>query len=243
MPPANVQLPTVPLTDTELIVFFFNCLIKPNVALRLYARGWGPASIVAALNKHRVVKPPYLRNTCSVKCTTAIKNGRKNYGDGWESEYRAALADAEDDRATDLIRADGHAGLDYYVRALGIHLREYPSDRDAGIFTKCVQYCVEHQAPYTMSNVYTLAVDLQNNTVPQHPASPAPSAVVTPPKVEPRADEGEETEVDWSEDEHAVSPTPLTKRKPAQHDFGGPLGFVTVNSPMEKTVKCTSEMK
>lgn len=174
IPPTNVQLPMIPLTDTEIIVYFFNSLSRPVVSLRLYARGWGPASIVQSLNDHRVVEPPYLRNTCSVKCTTAIKNGKKFYGDEWEAEYRTVLAEAEDCRATDLIRADEDDTCDYYVRALAVNLKQHPSGEDAGIFTACVKYCIENEAPYTMSNVHQLAVDLQDGNVPEHPASPDP---------------------------------------------------------------------
>lgn len=224
----------VPLTDTEVIVYFFNSLCKPAVSLRLYARGWGPASIVQALNDHRVVNPPYLRNTCSVKCTTAIKNGRKIYGVDWETEYRAIFAEAMDDRATDLIRADESLTVDYYVRALGANLKQHPADENAGIFTECVKYCIEQHAPYTMSNVYQLAVALQDHVVPQHPASPAISDVVTPPKVESRVEDGEEVGGSYSEDDFTGMSSPLAERNSFLRDLGGSTGFLAINALREE---------
>jgi hypothetical protein len=89
VPPSNAMIPFLPLTDTEIIVYFFNSLCRPIVSLRLYARGWGPAAISDAINSHRVVKPAYLRNTCSVKCTTAIKKGIEKYGEEWDVVTRA----------------------------------------------------------------------------------------------------------------------------------------------------------
>ncbi|KAF2629025.1 hypothetical protein BU25DRAFT_457280 [Macroventuria anomochaeta] len=231
IPPANVQLPMVPLTDTEVIVYFFNSLSRPIVSLRLYARGWGPASIVQALNDHREVEPPYLRNTCSVKCTTAIKNGKKLYGDEWEAENRAVLAEAEDCRATDLIRADEYDTVDYYVRALGVNLKQHPTGADAGIFTACVRYCIENQASYTMSNVYQLAIDLQDGNNPQHPASPAPSDVAPIPQT-PGCPQGDETEDEWTGDEAACSP--LAERKSHIVQSAGSTGFTAVNAPYEQ---------
>lgn len=229
VPPTNVQLPLVPLTDTEIIVYFFNSLSKPNVSLRLYARGWGPASIVQALNDHREIAPPYLRNTCSVKCTTAIKLGKKIFGDDWEAEHRAVFANASDAKATDLIRADENVTVDYYIRALGKNLKQHPEGQDAGVFTACVKYCIESNAPYTVSNVYQLAIDLQNGDVPQHPASPSSSAVVSPPQLSPRIEDGEVIQEEWSEDEAPQTPSPLTERKPQLTGFGGAISFPAVN--------------
>jgi hypothetical protein len=102
------------------------------VSLRLYARGWGPAAICHAVNTHRVVEPEYLRNTCSVKCTTAIKKGRDRYGDEWESYNRAILSDkgTTDEKATDMIRlgSDELANAsDFDVRALCNGLRMHPN--------------------------------------------------------------------------------------------------------------------
>lgn len=233
IPPVNVQLPLVPLTDTEVIVYFFNSLSKPNVSLRLYARGWGPATIVLTLNEHRAVEPPYLRNTCSVKCTTAIKNGKKTYGPGWEAEYRNVFLEADDSRATDLIRTDENDTVDYYVRALGANLKHHPSGQDAGIFTECVKYCIENNASYTMSNVFQLAIDLRNGNVPHHPASPAASDVMEPPQLGAPVQESEDSEEDWSEDEGVATPSPLTERKPPLQDSSSSVSFMAVNAPYE----------
>ncbi|KAF9693202.1 hypothetical protein EKO04_008857 [Ascochyta lentis] len=232
IPPVNVHLPMVPLTDTEVIVYFFNSLSKPMVSLRLYARGWGPASIVQALNEHREVEPPYLRNTCSVKCTTAIKNGKKLYGNEWEEEQRAAFAEADDCKATDLIRANDDDAVDYYVRALCANLKQHPNEENGGIFTACVKYCAEHDAPYTMSNVWQLAVDLSEGKMPQHPSSPASTDVAPEPRTLEHIKE-DETEIDWSDDGGPRTPSPLAKRKSNLAQSSGPVGFTAVNALRE----------
>ncbi|KAF3041860.1 hypothetical protein E8E12_001110 [Didymella heteroderae] len=219
MPPQNVQLPMVPLTDTEVVVYFFNSLSKPVVSLRLYARGWGPASIVQCLNNHRDVDPPYLRNTASVKCTTAIKLGRRLYGPDWEAEYRTVFSTAEDPKATDLIRADENETLDYDVRALGAALKKHPEGEEAGIFTKCVKYCIEKNAPYTMSNVFQLAIDLQNGNLPEHPISPK---------------EEDESTDDATEDEDSDSPSPLAERSSFFGRTERPIKFTAVNGQHEE---------
>ncbi|KAJ4989680.1 hypothetical protein SVAN01_04897 [Stagonosporopsis vannaccii] len=220
IPPHNVQLPQVPLTDLEIVVYFFNSLTRPIVSLRLYARGWAPNSISQTLNAYRDVEPPYLRNTCSVKCTGAIKNGKKWYGENWEAEHRPIFENATDELATDLIRTGEDEPVDYYIRALGVRLKQYPFDDGAGIFTDCVKYCIETGAPYTVSNVHKLAFDLHHGNVPQHPASPNPSDVASPPKIAGEADK----DAEWSEDDGPASPTPLAARKPRS------VGFTAVNA-------------
>ncbi|CAO2653646.1 Nn.00g030570.m01.CDS01 [Neocucurbitaria sp. VM-36] len=176
VPPPFVQIPIVPLTDTEIIVYFFQSLARPIVALRLYARNWGPASIIDVLNDHRVIDPPYLRNTCSVKCTTAIKKGNEKFGKEWEDTHRQVFRAASDVKATDMIHLSGdevqHA-VDYDLRSLTVGLRKHPQEgEDGGIFTRCVQYCEATGAAYTMVNVWELAADLQAGRIPKHPASP-----------------------------------------------------------------------
>ncbi|KAF1927025.1 uncharacterized protein M421DRAFT_93595 [Didymella exigua CBS 183.55] len=233
IPPAHVQLPMVPLTDTEVIVYFFNSLSKPSVSLRLYSRGWGPASIVQCLNEYREVDPPYLRNTCSVKCTTAIKLGRKLYGAEWEDEHRAVFADAEDAKATDLIRADENVTVDYFVRALGVKLKKHPSGQEGGIFAECVKYCIEKNVAYTMSSVFQLAMDLQNGKVPQHPASPALSDTVAPPRTLQAAKDDDETDGEWSDDEAHGSPSPLAQRSSFLGRTAGLINFTAGNTQHE----------
>lgn len=166
----------IPLTDTELIVYFFNSLSRPIVSLRLYARNWSPSSISQALNDHRMIEPPYLRNTCSVKCTTAIKNGKKKFGEEWDDLHRGLFGKALDDKATDLIRLAGDEldnAMDYPVLSLCVNLKKHPEGEDAGVFTKCVKYCQEHNAMYTLSNVAQLAMDLEMGRTPTHPCEPA----------------------------------------------------------------------
>jgi hypothetical protein len=174
VPPANVQVPLLPLTDTEIIVYFFNSLCRPIVSLRLYARGWGPAAISDAINSHRILNPEYLRNTCSVKCTTAIKKGVERYGEDWDIVNRAIFQSEgmTNDKATDLIKIrDGEFDhvADWDLRNLCTGLRKYPGEEDGGIFTRCVQYCQENNAPYFLSNVWELAQDLIAGRMPRGP--------------------------------------------------------------------------
>ncbi|KAH3944261.1 hypothetical protein HBI56_160810 [Parastagonospora nodorum] len=176
--PMYAQLPLLPLTDTEIIVYFFNSLRRPIVALRLYARGWGPAAISDTVNEYRMVEPAYLRNTCSVKCTTAIKKGHEKYGAEWEAETRAIFASQAtlDDKATDMIRLDSseqELAVDFELRALCSGLRKHPGKDQGGIFTRCVQWCEEYDADYKLSNVWELADDLNAGRVPSRFASVA----------------------------------------------------------------------
>jgi hypothetical protein len=174
VPPAHAQLPLLPLTDTELIVYFFNSLCRPIVSLRLYGRGWGPAAICQVINTHRIVEPEYLRNTCSVKCTTAIKKGRDKYGADWETENRAIFGDkvnTNDEKATDMIRLDKDelaVAPDFEIRALCLGLRKHPGPADGGIFTQCVKYCEGSGAEYNLSNVWQLASHLVEGRAPNH---------------------------------------------------------------------------
>lgn len=232
VPPNDVKLPLVPLTDTEVIVYFFNSLSRPAVSLRLYARKWAPASIAQAINDHREVEPPYLRNTCSVKCTTAIKNGRTMYGDKWEDDQSVLFKDAPCCRATDLMRGEGDERVDYYVRALCTNLKQHPEGDSAGIFTACVKYCVETNAPYTMSNVHELAFKLSRGEIPEHPASPSLSQIAPVLQVLKRT-EGLDTDDEEGDGEDPGTPSPLAKRKSRAVQFAKHTGFTAVNKPRE----------
>jgi predicted small lipoprotein YifL len=179
VPPAHAQVPFLPLTDTEIIVYFFNSLCRPIVSLRLYARGWGPAAISDCINSHRNIVPAYLRNTCSVKCTTAIKKGIDRYGEGWDIVNRAIFQspDMTDDKATDLMkmRDDEFPHIsDFDLRDLCDGLQKHPDEEDGGIFTRCVKYCQENNSPYFLSNVWELAQDLVAGRLPKGPRYLAP---------------------------------------------------------------------
>lgn len=173
LPPAYVLIPHLPLTDTEVIVYFFQSLSRPSVALRLYAREWGPRNIVDALHSHRLIEPPYLRNTCSVKCTTAIKMGKRKYGDDWEETCKLKMKGASDECATDFMRLspeERELAYDYDVRSLCVGLTKHPEEGvDGGIFTRCVKYCQQFNAAYTIHNLWQLADDLEAGRTPTHP--------------------------------------------------------------------------
>jgi hypothetical protein len=181
VPPTFAQLPPLPITDTEIIVYFFNALARPIVSLRLYAREWGPSQICDALNSHRKVEPEYLRNTCSVKCTTAIKKGREKYGEEWETTNRTIFEDkvgCGDAKATDMVRLtpdELHLAVDFDIRALCNGLIKHPSDEDGGIFTRCVKWCQENDAAYKLSDVWELASDLDSNRTPKRVCSASSS--------------------------------------------------------------------
>lgn len=173
VPATYAELPLLPLTDTEIIVYFFNALGRPMVSLRLYARGWGPSQICDALNSHRKIEPEYLRNTCSVKCTTAIKKGREKFGENWEAENRAKFENTavySDDRATDMIRLapdERSRASDFEIISLCQGLKKHPGEADGGIFTRCVKWCEENDGRYKLSNVWELASALDAGQVPK----------------------------------------------------------------------------
>jgi hypothetical protein len=177
IPPAHVTIPLLPLTDTEIIVYLFNSISRPAVTARLYARQWGPATISRTLNEHREVRPPYLRNTCSVKCNTSLKLGRQRHGPRWEADYKAILSVVDDFKATDMIRQDDdEATVDYELRLLCVNLKKHPTGDARGIFTRCVEYCHETQATYTLANAHELAADLVGGKTPDLPESKSASS-------------------------------------------------------------------
>jgi hypothetical protein len=171
MPPARAMVPNVPLTDTEVIVYFFQSVARPQVALRLYARHWGPAGIVDVLNAHRDIEGGYLRNTCSVKCITAINRGKDKYGNDWEESFRSQIENADDVTATDMTQFqedEMENVFDYEIRDLNKGLIKHPKEgEDGGIFTRCVKYCIERDADYTLANVHELALALQGGIEPR----------------------------------------------------------------------------
>jgi hypothetical protein len=176
MPPANCIIPILPLTDSEVVVYFFQSLSRPMVALRLYARNWAPAHIADTLNAYREIEGGYLRNTASVKCLTALRKGRTIYGEDWDQLSRPLFESANDLRCTDLMQltpAEQATAVDWDIRSLAMDLKKWPTvNVDGGIFTRCVQYCVENNAAYTLKNVHELAVAFHNHREPVMPMSP-----------------------------------------------------------------------
>ncbi|KAF2279329.1 uncharacterized protein EI97DRAFT_172701 [Westerdykella ornata] len=170
LPPPMTFVPRVPLTDKEIVVYFFNSLSRPIVSIRLYARGWGPSKIVETLNAHRDIEPPYLRNTCSVKCTTAQKRGVEKWGAEWDTSRREMFSNMDDVEATRLMyigedECEEPVDIDVLelLKGLKKHAEldvesEYPQ---YGIFTRCVMWCEENQRSCLMSNIHEVAKALE----------------------------------------------------------------------------------
>jgi hypothetical protein len=173
IPPPGVKIPLIPLTDTELIVFFFNALQRPMVSLRLYARNWGPAKITHVLNEYRDIKPDgYHRNTCSVKCTTAIKRGREKFGDEWESYWSNFFLAADNADATDAVRLQDYElksqvrAADYRVLDLFKGLKKFPNQEDTGIFSTAVEWCSLNQVDIGLSLIHKVVIALEHGLDP-----------------------------------------------------------------------------
>jgi hypothetical protein len=183
MPPADLAIPMIPLTDTEVIVFFFNSLTRAVVSLRLYARNWGPAEITRVLNEHRDIRPDgYMRNTCSVKCTTAIKRGRDTNGLPWENHWREIFMNADDAEATDAIRHKEDEecdNQDYRVLDLLTCLKKFPvcNNPYQGAFGRAVEWCAQNEADIPMSRLHKVVLAQQHDLDPADaladPDSPA----------------------------------------------------------------------
>jgi hypothetical protein len=125
------------------------------------------------LNSHRTIQPPYLRNTCSVKCTTAQKRGIEKYGQAWDAQMRKALKEADDAHATRLIEIDEDEcdePMDVHVSELLKGLKKHPGvdeeDEEISIFTQCVMWCEENQRDWLVSDIHELAQALQEGRSP-----------------------------------------------------------------------------
>lgn len=164
-----MKLPLVPLTDVELIVFFYNSTSRPIVSVRLYARG-GPNIIAQVINDHRVVNPDgYKRNTCSVHCNKAVKTFIRENGEETKKKISDFFEVAGDVEATDAIRHDESElsnTCDFAVLDLFKDLIKFPSDGQAGIFTDCIRWCQDNQVGAKMSQVHLIGEALMNGTDP-----------------------------------------------------------------------------
>ncbi|CAI6230786.1 unnamed protein product [Periconia digitata] len=169
LPPANVRLPLIPITDEELIVFFFNGTTHPAFSLRLYARNWGPTQIVGLINNHREVKPKgYMKNTCSVRMTTALRRGLKEYGEVWQDLSSHFFRSVDDAVATDAISflGDGVEYVDHQVLSMTNSLKIFPTGKGRGIFTESLAWCVENRADIMLSQLHIVALALSRGADP-----------------------------------------------------------------------------
>lgn len=170
LPPANVKLPLVPLTDVELIVFFYNSTSRPIVSVRLYARG-GPNVIAQIINDHRIVRPDgYKRNTCSVHCNKAVKTFIGTCGEDSKKQMSDFFETAGDEEATDAIRHqkdEMNKTCDYAVLHLFQDLIKLPAAGYGGIFTECIRWCRDNQVDARLSQVHLIAEALIEGTDPR----------------------------------------------------------------------------
>ncbi|KAF2731317.1 hypothetical protein EJ04DRAFT_13237 [Polyplosphaeria fusca] len=161
-----VQLPeNFPISDGEMIVYFFSSVARPVVALRLRSRGWTPTYITNILNGHRHISPRYLANTCSIKINTAIRRGIETHGQDWHDRTKEAFMNADDEEANALcvIRPEEYAvPFDCDILALCRGLTKYAPAGEGGIFTICVEYCIEHRLSWPLSRVVYLR-DMMND--------------------------------------------------------------------------------
>ncbi|KAJ4288938.1 hypothetical protein N0V90_011279 [Kalmusia sp. IMI 367209] len=196
LPPANVKFPDVPLTDTELIVFFFNSVKRPIVALRLQSR-YGPSLIAAAINeyeppiipfyitdlpRHRHINPhPYERNTACIRVNGMVEKGCAAYGNQWRIDFDRFFSGvdkvdpsnsrlpADDAAATDAIRhSEDELGdtCDYPVLDLFTDMKHLPLGAGAGIFTRSVQWVRNNGVNIQVSQIHHIARALQNDRDP-----------------------------------------------------------------------------
>jgi hypothetical protein len=170
LPPANLKLPLVPLTDVEIIVFFYNSSSRPVVSVRLYARG-GPNVIAQIINEHRVVKPDgYKRNTCSVHCNKAVKTFIRTNGEERKKQMSDFFEAAGDVEATNAIRHEENelpTTCDFPMLGLLNDLIKLPSGGQAGIFTDCVRWCQDNQVDAKVSQAHLIAHALVHGTDPR----------------------------------------------------------------------------
>lgn len=144
------------------------------MSLRLYGRGRGPADICKALNEHREIDPPYLRNTCSVKCVTAQRRGIERYGEDWCDQLKHTFSQIDDDQATRLLRVDPNDGNDpedVDVLTLCRNLKKHPEDPNNpgsyGLFARCVMWCEQNNQSWMLSEIHELARALETGREPQ----------------------------------------------------------------------------
>lgn len=169
LPPANTKLPLVPLTDVELIVFFYNSTARPIVAVRLYARG-GPNWIAQTINEHREVKPEgYKRNTCSVHCNKSVKAFIRQHGEEWKRKVSEYFEKADDEQATETIRHHDNEladTCDFPVLGLFKDLHKLPGEHHRGVFTKCIRWCRDNKVNAKVSQIHLIAEALAKDEDP-----------------------------------------------------------------------------
>ncbi|KAL5433150.1 hypothetical protein PMIN07_007851 [Paraphaeosphaeria minitans] len=198
LPPSNLNLPLLPLTDVEMIVFFYNSSSRPIVAVRLYARG-GPNNIAQIINEHRLVNPDgYKRNTCSVHCNKAVKTFIRDNGEDRKKQMSAFFETAGDMEATNAIRhteSEMDTTCDFPMLGLFKDLIKLPSGPQAGIFTDCARWSQENQVDVMVSQAHLIAEALANGTDPREklelPASRVQSDIAMPDAIDGDKDAGD----------------------------------------------------
>ncbi|KAF2122164.1 hypothetical protein BDV96DRAFT_640228 [Lophiotrema nucula] len=187
----KTQFPAIPLTDVEVVVFFYNSVARPVVAARLYGRDFGPKNIADALNNHRDLDPPYLRNSATVKCINALKRGAEHYGAEWEDNMKRVFATASTSKATRMCYITPEEGESYDcdILDLAVGIKDYPEvGASGGIFTQCVKFCADRQLNYPLSQIATIAHAVRGEDTPEPihvSTSDLPTTPRTPKKAKP----------------------------------------------------------
>ena len=169
MPSLNTIIPEMPLTDTEIIVYFFLSLSRPLVALRMKARFLGPTRIANILNEHREFQPlPYKHNSVLYKLTRAKEQGIEAYGVKWQSDTLTRFRAAHDDKElTDLMRflpGEFYKTQDPDVLEIcSDGFRRLPEGEGAGPFTHCVRWCKENNYSCKLSKIHEVWHSISND--------------------------------------------------------------------------------
>lgn len=85
-----------------------------------------------------------------------------------------------------------------------------------------------------MSNVFQLAIDLQDGNIPEHPASPASANVAPIPQAHQFAKVDDDFEGDSADNETSGTPSPLAQRASCLRPTGNLVDFTAINAAHEE---------
>jgi hypothetical protein len=146
---------------TNIGSYFFECLTRPSVAIRLIARDWTASRVTVLLNESRIIDPPYLSNTTSHKLRTAKRLAGDTFGEGTVEYLTEQFKIADDERATQLCMIQPEENLeptDCNLLSLCRGLRTNAQGRagGSGMLTECIDFCRENIISWPLSKVEDL---------------------------------------------------------------------------------------